>query len=484
MTLADRPQLILVDPDTVGCERLAGRLRAQCYDVHTAHSAADAAKLALSAPPKAVVANLWMPSISGVQLCRLLKSEPATAGMPIILRAPGNAPRDRFWAEKAGAAAYVPKGRIGELVRALSRAIAASPPEDGFFTHLEQDVDIRDRIARQLDLALYDSVVASEVRALGTCEDFPRLFDLCSQFICQVTTYRWLALHVKGTKRLGLHCHPATRDTCEKEARQALDCPATKITALEDEDACESGSNMAILKRSIRFGESHIGSVALLPGGDSEQDHHLMDLLAAELGGPIRMASLVEDSQRLARYDPLTGIMNRRAFTQTLQEALKRCTERGENLSLLLLDVDHFKAVNDELGHAAGDAVLSALGELLAENTNSGDQVARWGGEEFVIGLCQVTPESAFERAEDLRAAIAALSIASPGVHTPIKVTASFGLAHFSPGDPLELLVDYADKAMYEAKIAGRNRVVVSHTKSHVPDSSRRMAIRTAANSD
>ncbi len=115
--------------------------------------------------------------------------------MPIVLRGLTRRPRNRFWAERAGASAYVPKGRMGDLVRALSRAIATRPVDDGFFTQLNGgSLDIRDRIARHLDAALFESVVAAEVRALAISGSFDRLFDLFSQFLTQVLSYRWVAI--------------------------------------------------------------------------------------------------------------------------------------------------------------------------------------------------------------------------------------------------------------------------------------------------
>jgi DNA-binding response OmpR family regulator len=116
---ARRPQgdrrVVLVDDHEVDREVLARRLRAQGYSVETAQDGAVGADLALRSPPSAVVADLWMAGISGIQLCQLLRREPATAGVPVILRGPTDDPRARFWAERAGACAYVAKGRTGEL---------------------------------------------------------------------------------------------------------------------------------------------------------------------------------------------------------------------------------------------------------------------------------------------------------------------------------------------------------------------------------
>src|SRR3954463_12666879 len=139
--------VIVIEPAEVNRERLAERLRMQGFQVITAPGPPEGAHLALSSPPTAVVADLWMPGISGVQLCRLLRAEPATENVPVVLRGP-DGQRNRFWAERAGAAAYVVKGHMGDLVRTLSRAGTSSPPSDGFCTQLSGDpADLRDRIA-------------------------------------------------------------------------------------------------------------------------------------------------------------------------------------------------------------------------------------------------------------------------------------------------------------------------------------------------
>ena len=191
----------------------------QGYNMQPAADAVSAAQMALSSPPDAVICDLWMPSISGVQLCRLLRAEAVTMHVPVILRAAGDAPRNRFWAERAGAAAYVAKGRMGELVRSLSNTIAASKPDEEFFVQVNpESIDIRERVSELLDNALFDSVLAAEVRSLASCESYFRLFDLFSQFLTQVTTYRWMAIYLPSTDRLAVHTNPDDRLGDEKEA--------------------------------------------------------------------------------------------------------------------------------------------------------------------------------------------------------------------------------------------------------------------------
>src|ERR1700722_2050647 len=152
-------RVLLIDPSDARREVLARRLRAQGYLVEPTSDATLGAEMALREPPAAVVADLWMPGISGVQVCRLLRSEPATADVPVILCSDHDEPRNRFWAERAGAAGYVIKGRTGELVRALERAVHTDPATDGFFVQLSGGgIDIRDPLARHLAAALFESL--------------------------------------------------------------------------------------------------------------------------------------------------------------------------------------------------------------------------------------------------------------------------------------------------------------------------------------
>lgn len=456
----NRRRVVLVDPESAAREVLAGRLSAQSFDVQAFGDPAQAANWTLDNPPDALIADVWMPGVSGVQLCRLLKSEPATEHLPIVLRAVGDAPKARFWSEQAGAAAYVPRGRIGELVRALERAIADAPASTGFFTQLAQ-TDVRDRIAQHLDRALFESVIASSVRALGTCESFGRLFDLFSQFVSRVTPYRWLAVVTDAPARWAVHCHPETSKDSVQQAAGALGIAHHTLTLIQDEDAGCRPVDLEPLVQDVRFGTTTMGRVAIQPLDCDADVARLLDLIAAELGGPLRIASLVEESQRLAHYDPLTGIMNRRAFVERLSSELERARDHGGALSFMLLDVDHFKAINDTHGHKAGDRVLEEMGRLIPSVLPPKAAVARWGGEEFVVFLPGLTRSEALLVAERLRGAVEQREIQTDK-GLSLSVTVSIGVADMLRGEPLESLVERADHAMYSAKVSGRNQVQIA----------------------
>ncbi|MCA8900919.1 MAG: diguanylate cyclase [Hyphomonas sp.] len=170
--------------------------------------------------------------------------------------------------------------------------------------------------------------------------------------------------------------------------------------------------------------------------------------------------------RELALTDPLTGLANRRAFEEQFDEALASGLFRNRSLALLLLDIDHFKKVNDTFGHAAGDYVLAELGSLLESGLRERDVVARFGGEEFCVLVDANSRHAAELAAEALRARIAAHEFGDVG-----HITVSIGLAHVHSDEPIAFLTYYkaADAALYAAKAAGRNRLRISGWRPQLP---------------
>ena len=161
-----------------------------------------------------------------------------------------------------------------------------------------------------------------------------------------------------------------------------------------------------------------------------------------------------EELQVLAKRDPLTGVANRRAFFEWLEREFTVARREGQTLCCLMVDIDHFKRVNDTHGHSAGDEVIRRIAEALTAEVRSGDSVCRYGGEEFCVVLPGAPIEAAAAVAERLRR-----RIESPGF-ARVPVTASFGVSssRFGATKPTEL-ISQADDALYASKEAGRNRV-------------------------
>jgi diguanylate cyclase (GGDEF)-like protein len=161
-----------------------------------------------------------------------------------------------------------------------------------------------------------------------------------------------------------------------------------------------------------------------------------------------------------ANRDALTGLYNRRYLDSTLERELARCKREGRPLSLMMMDLDHFKQVNDTYGHQGGDEILKEIGALLASHARAGDIACRYGGEEFTLLLPNMPLDAAMERAEQLRAEFAAMAVRFG--EFAIRSTLSIGIAVYPEHGKLpDELTQRADLALYRAKAEGRNRVVV-----------------------
>jgi diguanylate cyclase (GGDEF)-like protein len=240
-------------------------------------------------------------------------------------------------------------------------------------------------------------------------------------------------------------------------------------------DACPFGG----LPRSI-------GSVAIVPvmsaddvigalvvegaeaGDISQHESRNVGLLAAVARGSLEIAWEVEEVSKRARTDALTGLANRRHFDEQLRRVAAETDRFGGTCSLILLDLDHFKEVNDRYGHEGGDAALKHVAQVLSEAVRTVDLCARYGGEEIVILLPQTSADGAVDLAERLRLTIESRPASSGGEVIPI--TASFGVATYPTPVPYgDWLVFAADKALYESKAAGRNCVKMIHPNNVTP---------------
>lgn len=273
-------------------------------------------------------------------------------------------------------------------------------------------------------------------------------------------------------------CAPPTAG-CRFDAAPFLVNPT--LTAMQRLLAADSLADAALFRGLITLGDPRASGQtlhgAIYREGDglllvAEHDIRDMERLSVEV---MQLNTELAEAQRAltrqnhslqrshqqvletSRTDALTGAANRRRFDERLLEEIERAKRGGASLSLALADVDHFKQVNDEFGHPAGDAVLKALVQTMRAGTRPYDLVARWGGEEFVILLPQTGMELAAMIADRIRAAFADQIV--PAVDRAITV--SFGIAVARADDSAATLLARADAALYQAKTDGRNRVCI-----------------------
>ncbi|WP_339498174.1 GGDEF domain-containing protein [Pseudomonas canadensis] len=214
--------------------------------------------------------------------------------------------------------------------------------------------------------------------------------------------------------------------------------------------------------------ESHLeGLLGTMDEHQQQRDQREQETAARLKGLAERVANMEQEAQgyrehlevqrQKALIDPLTGLPNRAAWSERLDQEVNAWHQRGNNLSLAMLDLDHFKRINDGYGHLAGDKVLKIIANVLRKRLRPSDFIARFGGEEFVLLMPNSSLSDALAAGEVLRAAIEACPFHFKG--EPVTITVSMGVAQFQPGERSDLALKRADEALYRAKAAGRNQV-------------------------
>jgi diguanylate cyclase len=214
--------------------------------------------------------------------------------------------------------------------------------------------------------------------------------------------------------------------------------------------------------------ESHLeGLLGTMDQHQQQRDQREQEVAARLKGLAERVANMEQEAQgyrehlevqrQKALIDPLTGLPNRAAWSERLDHEVNAWHQQGNSLSLAMLDLDHFKRINDGYGHLAGDKVLKIIANVLRKRLRSSDFIARFGGEEFVLLMPNSSLTDALAAGEVLRAAIEACPFHFKG--EPVTITVSMGVAQFLPGERSDLALKRADAALYRAKAAGRNQV-------------------------
>jgi diguanylate cyclase (GGDEF)-like protein/PAS domain S-box-containing protein len=425
--------ILIVDdaPDSLGL--LQDIMRQQGYQTFVATSGKRALDIATRVQPDLILLDVILPDLDGLEICRRLKRQPDTAHIPVIFVSSCGETDDIVAGFDTGAADYISKPvRLAEVcvrVRAQLRQRSSAESQKQQAERLQSIVDGMDE---GLMLVGGDGRVAY---ANPACE---RFLD------CPAT-------ELAGRPLAGLLAPPASQDY------------AAYFLDPDDLDAA---------KRCRGTRE------VLLPQGDGSV--RAMDLsLSPMAGGEALFVALLHDIthhkqsetalQRAALVDPLTRIANRRHFDAFLDKEWQRAIRSSQPLSLIVLDVDHFKGYNDSLGHAAGDACLQAIAEALqAHAMRPTDLAARYGGEEFVVLLADTGATAAARLGEAARAHVERLAIPNPRAGDSGVVTVSVGVASIVPTlfDDVRSFFVAADRAMYEAKARGRNRVILGSAPS------------------
>jgi len=472
-------QVLLVDDNPIQLSLLRHLFQRHGHHTIEARNGAEALLVLATEFPDVVVSDCVMPLLDGYQLCRLLKDDRATRHLPVLLLTAQGGGLARFWAKTCGADRFLVKGRDLDHVVEVAAALAhqTGRPRHGHqVPRLAQEnfgVDaIQRRLAQALEQRLVETAMRDSIGRLYTVEhDTTKLIQGFIEILQELVLPGALAvtyLGEDGAWSSGVHGASTSeqeRLTLQTELSERLSLP----TPLDCHwhPASDAEERRRSLRDPVRLvlstgmaGQPAVGAVGVLAERRAAEEYErLFEIAAEELG---RLLSLEDSRLRLyhqAIRDPLTGLYNRRHILDMLGVELDQCARFGQPLSLMVVDLDHFKTVNDRFGHATGDQVLSVVAQRMAFGLRKVDQLGRVGGEEFLVYCPQTDLEGTRAMADRLREQVSESAI--PGLPESGRVTLSIGLAAWNGAeDSAEALLARADRNLYKAKAEGRNRVV------------------------
>jgi two-component system cell cycle response regulator len=418
--------ILIVDDSPANLGLLRTMMLQQGYHTFVATSGERALEIAQRMRPDLVLLDVVMPGMDGLETCRRLKAHPATSRIPVIFMSARSETEDIVAGFDIGAADYISKpARMGEVcarVRAQLQFHSSSETE-------QQQAERLRIIVNSMDEGLMIVEADGRIQYANPA---------CGRYL-------GYGPNELAGLALGDLLMPAVTDEYLDYFRAWLD---------ERETERFRGAREVLLRQ--RDGVLRAMDLTLSPM------HGREPLFVALLHDITHHKQSENALQRAALLDPLTKIANRRHFDSFLEKEWQRAIRSAEPLSLIVLDVDHFKLYNDTLGHAAGDACLQNVAAALqAHALRPTDLAARYGGEEFVLLFAETPAGDAAALAESIRARIEALRLPNPRSPTSQWMTVSIGVATMSPTqlDAIESLFVAADRAMYRAKEGGRNQV-------------------------
>lgn len=461
-------RVLVVDDILPNVKLLEARLNSEYYDVLTATSGQEALDKAESESPDIILLDIMMPGMDGFEVCRRIKENPKTTHIPVVMVTALTENEDRVRGLEAGADDFLSKPINDTALMARVRSLV----------RLKITVDewrIRENTANQLGVAnddvspMKESVEKAKILVIEDQEfEIEKFKDVLSVDHDEIYSVQngseamkkikeqpfdliIVSLNVQNEDGLRLCSHLRSNESTRST-------PIIMISVDDDMERIARGLEMGVndyIMRPVDRNE-FLARVRTQIRRKRFQD---------------RLRSNYENSLSMAVTDPLTGMYNRRYMETHLTKLLERQEANKKPLGVLLLDIDHFKAVNDTYGHNVGDEVLKEFSARISDSLRSFDLVARHGGEEFVVILPDVTEEKAHYIAERLRRSISDASIPCDTPSGTLDITTSVGgIIVRKGGHDVNTVLERADKCLYTAKEEGRNRTIFEKAGFIDPD--------------
>lgn len=448
-------RILIVDDVPANTRLLEAKLSAEYYQVASAKDGFEALRIASDWQPDLILLDVMMPGMDGFECCRRLKQDPTTLHIPVVMITALGEPAERLHGLESGADDFLTKpveyetlmARVRSLVRlrrlldewrargetaramGLTNEASAPPTVEGARALVVDDWDLGARTIQ--DALARDGIVAGRARSGAEALKLSAVisFDL---IVLSLSLIEEDPLKLASSLRAA----DATRNT-----------PMLLVAEPEERDTILRGFDLGANDWLVLpLDENELRARAR----NQIRRKFYQDRLGRDLGTALEMALI----------DPLSGLYNQRYLLRHLRGLMEGSQNR--DLAVLMIDVDYFKAVNDEYGHAAGDTALRAVADVLRANTRVFDSVARYGGEEFVVVMPGITLDDAAQAAERLRMVVETTAFSvDAGLRKRLTVSIGVACKAATCGTP-EALLHAADLALYAAKRGGRNRVEVA----------------------
>ncbi|MFC5384360.1 PleD family two-component system response regulator [Aquamicrobium segne] len=448
-------RILVVDDIPANVRLLEARLLAEYFEVVTASSGAEALEICETSKVDVVLLDVMMPQMDGFEVCRRLKRDPATAHLPVIMITALGEVEDRIRGLEAGADDFLTKPvndlQLMTRVKSLVRLKMLTD-------------ELRLRTATAANINLEDFLGHGHVQAPAKI----LLIDTDETVLNKIRT------NLKAGIEPDLVTDPNTG--LFKAAKDGYECVIVSAR-LPDVDPLRLCSQLRSLDRTrflpiillaeqeddpqtLRALELGVNDFLVRPIEPSELTARIVTQIRRKRYNDYLRAS-VSQSVEMAITDALTGLHNRRYLDNHLQTLFERAAARQRPLSMMMIDLDRFKSINDEFGHDGGDDVLREFAHRLRQNIRAIDLICRFGGEEFVVIMPDTEGHVAEKVAERIRMETAQTPFLIGRQGCEVKLTTSIGISSIcGPGDDAKSLLKRADMALYEAKKSGRNKVV------------------------
>ncbi|WP_421931678.1 PleD family two-component system response regulator [Phenylobacterium sp.] len=447
-------RILVVDDIEANVRLLEAKLSAEYYEVLVAYDGPTALAIAAKEKPDIVLLDVMMPGMDGFQVCRRLKDDPETRHVPVVLVTALDGRADRIAGLEAGADEFLTKPIDDIMLFARVRSL----------TRLKMVIDeLRDREASGRRMG----VIAGAASRLGGTGGRVLIVDD----------------HERQAQRIAAELAIEHRPIIESDPEKALMTAKGPVDLVIVNAAARSFDGLRFTAQ-LRSDEAtrHLPVLAIVDFDERQRLVKALEIgvndilskpidpqeLSARSKTQIRrkrytdyLRDNLDHSLELAVTDQLTGLHNRRYMVGQLEALVKRASLGGDPVAALLIDIDHFKKINDGYGHDVGDEVLREFAVRLASNVRAIDLPCRYGGEEFVVVMPDTKIEDAERIAERIRLHVAGSPFRVMGGAELLTVTISIGVAAtLGAGDKPEALLKRADEAVYEAKASGRNKVI------------------------